>query len=488
MSTAQTAAPIKLFAQAAGAPSMDELMDTYNNNFFYNVVYVVILTIINIVILFTVFIGGGIADIVRNWPKYRCNPVIMPFAGLYGYDAGENFNFCMKTIFNVNAAAVLGPVYALMSSFTDIASQIANSANSFRYLIANLLHGMERLMSSYRDRFQFLMYTIRMSFMKMMSMMGRLYGTFYSVIFMALSGLGAANNVARNDLVNFLLEFCFDPNVVIVLADGSSKKLSDLVIGDKLKAVDGVAPLVTSIFRFDGSKTPMVKIGSTLVSKEHFTFYNGDWIKAVSHPDAVSAESIPELVCLNTDTHVLEIDGITFADYDESTDENVVMTTQALAEMLLNSGHFDEMNDNTKDYLLGLESNMPIVLKDGSSKPILDIRIGDELLGGGIVQGLIKEQCFWLVKLPSGRLVSASQLMWDANFNMWRRAAFVYPDACVKLAGGATMYQLTVTNNVIESTDVLFRDYREVNEPEMEAAYEENFLKKLTPDVANTIV
>ena len=64
----------------------------------------------------------------------------MPFAGLFGYDATENFNFCMKNIFHSNSAAVLGPVYGLMSSFTDIAGTISNSANSFRYLIANLLN------------------------------------------------------------------------------------------------------------------------------------------------------------------------------------------------------------------------------------------------------------------------------------------------------------------------------------------------------------
>jgi hypothetical protein len=477
MSSTDIKAGLNLMTKATSQRSMDELLETYNNNFYYNVVYVIILTIINTVILFTVFLGGSISDVVQNWPKYRCNPLIMPFAGLYGYDASENFNFCMKTIFNNNAANVLGPVYTLMSGFTDIASQIANSANSFRYLIANLLNGMERLMSSYRDRFQFLLYSIRMSYMKMTSLMGRLHGTFYAIIFMGLSGLGAAKNLANNDLSTFLLEFCFDPNITIILSDGTSKKLTDLIIGDKLKAVDGVSPVVTSIFRFNGSKTPMVKIGSTLVSKEHFTFYNGDWIKAVHHPDAISADSIPELVCLNTDTHVLEINGITFADYDESSDENVIMTTQALSEMLLNSGNLDDMNDKTKDYLLGLEASMPIVLKDGSTKPIMDILIGDVLLGGGIVQGLIKERCFWLVKLPNGRLVSASQLIWDPNFNMWRRAAFVYPDACIKMADGSTMYQLSVTNNVIESIDVLFRDYREVNEPDMEAAYEQNFIK-----------
>lgn len=502
--TDTTAAPLEVLQQAAGAatavaaavttsviakpPGMEELLEIYNKNFWWNVIYLVVLTLIQIVVLFNVFIGGSFADIIKNWPKYRCNPMIMPFAALFGYDANENFNFCMKNIFNVNAAAVLGPVYTLMSKFTDIAATIANSANSFRYLIANLLNGMERLMKSYRDRFQFIIFTIRMSYMKMMTLMGRLYGAFYAVIFMGLSGLKAADNVANNDLVKFLLEFCFDPDTPIELADGSVKKLSEVKIGDVLKSVDEKKPIVTSIFRFDGSKTPMVRIGKTLVSKEHFTFHNDTWIKAGEHPDAVAADSIAELVCLNTDTHVFELNGTIFADYDESGDATVVQTTQALAEMRLNAGLFDEMNEKTSAYELGIDGSMQVVYKNGSSKAIADVKIGDELLGGGVVMGLVQENCKWVCKLPNGLLVSSSQLIWDKDFSLWRRAAFVYPDNCILLEKPATLYQLTVTNNIIESIDMMFRDYREVNDPDMETAYENDLSKKLNNGLTNLIV
>jgi hypothetical protein len=495
--TDTTAAPLEVLQQAAGAAtavaavvaqSKEDLFEIYNKNFYWNVAYLSILTIIQIVILFYVIIGGTISEILHNWPKYRCNPMIMPFASLYGHDATENFNFCMKNIFNINAAAVLGPVYGLMSQFTDIAGTIANTANSFRYLIANLLNGMERLMASYRDRFQFLIYTLRMSYMKMMTLMGRLYGAFYAVIFMGLSGLKAADNVANNDLVKFLLEFCFDPDTPIELFDGSVKKLSEVKIGDVLKKVDEKNPVVTSVFAFNGSKTPMVRIGKTLVSKEHFTFHNDTWIKAGDHPDAVAADSIPELVCLNTDTHVLQLNGTIFADYDESDEASVVETTQALAEMRLNAGVFNEMNEKTSAYELGLDSSMKIVFSNGLTKALADVKIGDELLGGGVVMGLVQEKCGWVCKLPNGLLVSSSQLLWDKDFSLWRRAAFVYPDNCLLLEKPVVLYQLTVSNNIIESVDFMFRDYREVNDPDMEDAYEKDFSKKLKTGLTNQIV
>jgi len=327
-----------------------------------------------------------------------------------------------------------------------------------------------------------------MSFMKMMTLMGRLYGAFYAVIFMGLSGLKAADNVANNDLVKFLLEFCFDPNTVIQLADGTAKRLSEINIGDVLESIDDKTPIVSSIFRFDGSSTPMVRLQGVHVSAEHFVFYKNTWIKASEHPESVSTESIPELVCLNTDTHVLKIRGIIFSDYDESDDATVVSSTQALAEMLLNSGTCDTMNVMTRDYELGISSETPIVYKNGFTKAISEVQIGDEILGSGIVKGLIKENCHWVTLLPNGLWVSASQLIWDNSFNLWRRAAHIYPEKSSHLKDGMILYQLSVTNNLMESVDCLFRDYREVNDPEMENAYEKDLTKKLNNESTNDIV
>ena len=34
----------------------------------------------------------GIKNIQDNWPEYRCNPSIMPFAGTFGHDVMDNFH------------------------------------------------------------------------------------------------------------------------------------------------------------------------------------------------------------------------------------------------------------------------------------------------------------------------------------------------------------------------------------------------------------
>lgn len=458
---------------AAYQPSIEELTKEYTSNFYWTLIKFLVITIVQIIIMVWTVMGGGIADVFNNWPQYRCNPIIMPFAGLFGYDSSENFNFCMKNIFSMNAGAVLAPVYGVMANFTEIVGTISNVANSFRYLIANLLNGMERLMSGFRDKFQFILFSIRMSFFKIMNLMGRLYSTFYAVIFMGISGLQAAKNVANNDLVKFLLEFCFDPDAPIKLESGDSVPIKQLKIGDRLLSVDGVVPVVTSLFEFNGSKTPMVKVNNTVVSSKHYMRYDplGNWIEAGQHPDALLHPSLDRLICLNTSTHTLFINDQLFSDYDESESPAVILRTQNLAEKLLNGG---VSGKGVQNYSLGLDLLTEIRTMGGNFVKLKDIALGTILYDGGVVMGLVKEQVDSVVLLPDGTKVSSAQLLWNKETNLWSRAGDLFK---VCLTRSEIYGQIISSGVVIEGRNYMFRDYREVSAPEMEYAYEEELKK-----------
>ena len=460
-------------AQPISTGPLEAATSIYNNNFTYIFVKFLVLTIVHVLILIWALLGTGLADLVNNWPKYRCNPLIMPFAGLFGYDSAENFNYCMKSIFSSNAGAVLTPVYGVMSSFTDIVGTISNVANSFRYLIANLLHGMERLMGSFRDRFQFILFSIRISFLKMMTLMGRIHGTFQSVIFMGLSGIQAVNNVANNDLIKFMTEFCFNPDTLIELLDGKTKPICELKIGDKLRLVNGVSPTVTSLFKFDGKKTQMVNIKGVKVSSKHYIHYDtlDSWIESGDHPDATFSESVDEIFCLNTDTHTISINGLLFSDYDESTDYTVMNKTKRFSEALLNNKRENsDVGKEGNNYELGFSENALIYLENGRIIPITKISLGDVLINGGIVHGIVTEMVTSVVKIGS-LYVSPAQLFWDAVTNRWVRAGALYKTFTRQLEEPTIFYQLIVSNNIINANGFYFRDYREISDTQMESEY-----------------
>jgi hypothetical protein len=62
--------------------------------------------LLNSIFIIAVFIGLYIANILaigkknieKNWPIYRCSPLVMPFANLFGYDVMKNFTYCIQTM------------------------------------------------------------------------------------------------------------------------------------------------------------------------------------------------------------------------------------------------------------------------------------------------------------------------------------------------------------------------------------------------------
>ena len=56
--------------------------------------------------IFLVFIGMfcinifiiNYNNIKNNWNDYKCSPLVMPFAGVFGHDPGSNFTGCITSM------------------------------------------------------------------------------------------------------------------------------------------------------------------------------------------------------------------------------------------------------------------------------------------------------------------------------------------------------------------------------------------------------
>lgn len=439
-----------------------------------SLIWFVLITLLNIGILVALFTVGNLEEVAKNWPRYRCNPIYMPFAASFGSDPAENFQFCLDSVFAGKAAAIFSPLYNILNEFGTIISKIVNVAMGLRNLFATMFSSVTNFLGNVKQRIMTILMQIRISFMKMNNLMGRVFGTLYSIIYMGLSGLTAGQNIANNDLVTFLFEFCFAPTTPILLSNGMTIPIRDVRVGDTLTPLEGISPVVTSKFTFDGTKTRMVKIGDIHLSAEHYV----GGVPAEEHSAAVAAESIPELVCLNVEGHKFKIRSLIVSDYDESSDATVVKTTQALAELLLNGYPSTPLTSviGLEEYSLGIEGNALILLENGEWKCLNEMNVGDCVQIGGRVVGVVEEFVETGVTLPSGLVVSASQLLWTGI--KWERAATVYPTHTLR----KTLHQLFVEKcssfYVKKNEDIiLVREYREVADPEMEESYRENITK-----------
>ena len=104
--------------------------------------------------------------------------------------------------------------------------------------------------------------------------------------------------------------FCFDPSTLIQMADGSTKKIKNIQLGDDTKGGE-----VTGVFQFKASDEIHDYKGVT-VAGSHYVKEDGKFIMVKDSPLAVKIDKIPVVYSLDTTGRRIFIKDIEFADYN----------------------------------------------------------------------------------------------------------------------------------------------------------------------------
>lgn len=84
------------------------------------------------------YLSKGFKNIQDNWILYRCNPLIMPFAGYFGHDTGENFGICVGQMQKDAMPMFTAPLHATHAALSQNMSAIHTQVDSIRKLQGNL--------------------------------------------------------------------------------------------------------------------------------------------------------------------------------------------------------------------------------------------------------------------------------------------------------------------------------------------------------------
>jgi hypothetical protein len=433
---------------------------------FNNALFVLIFTIL---IAFLLTFGASkifdVRNVKKNWANERCSPMIMPFASIFGYDTKENFEFCMGKIFNTHAMPFFGSIGGMFSHFTGLLTMVFDAISSLRNIIASLGGGINVVFQEFTERISNFFFKLRISAIHIKTLMGRMYAILFSVMYMGLSAITGVTTFTNTFLFSFLNIFCFPGNTAINITGKGSVPIKDIKIGDVISPSNS---RVTATFRFYSKGQPMVTIGKTLVSTNHYVMYLGHPIKAGDHPDAIKSNpwnSDEPLYCLNTnDNHIL-VDGIDFLDYDETSDGD--KDTMNFIE-----GRINSININTdykfKEYCSAIHEDTIVKTTKGNKKAS-EIVIGDKLVTGSEVVGLIRREVNEICKLSNGVITTPSTLYWNTDLNKWER--FGEKIQFVKEHMELVSF-IVVPNSQIELEDGLrIRDYAELCSPDSEIHY-----------------
>ncbi len=447
----------------------------------------VFMILLLLVFVTTVFGSQAVMDIKRikaDWPNQRCTPLIMPFAGWFGVSAKENFEFCMGKIFTGHSQPYLGSITSIFGKFTALLQMIFQAMNSMRNTVATLGGGINVIFQEFTERISMFFFRLRLSAIHLKSLFMRMYALLFSVMYMGMSGITGMTSFTNTFLFSFLDTFCFPGDTLVRVVRGGEGAgpetipLRDVRIGDSMyPSMDRV----TACFRFYAKGQPMVRLGRIHVSTNHYLYHGGKRIRAEHHPDAVFLgpwASEEPLYCLNTETHHIPIDGYLFMDYDEtpSADEE----TMRWVERQINSSSptTPTLTPAPTEYGMAVAPETAIRLASGETLPAEKVAMGDKLVTGATVVGVIQKEVESWVTLEDGTEVTPSTLLWNAKEGRWRR---VYEEISTPVNPVAAVARrifcswVVVPNSQVElASGLRLRDYLEYCSPDTEHAYTEH--------------
>ncbi len=423
------------------------------------------IVIISTILLFGAWVMAQLsnfAEIKKNWPKYRCNPQYIATASLYGFDTKENLDYCIKNAMDGEAASQLGPIYKVLANSIGTQGSLLSSVNSIRLQFATLMGGIMMTFQQFTDRFAQFMFAIRTGAVRMRTLMNRVFATVFSVLYMGLSGVTAAQNFGDTIIGGFLSTFCFPPETPIYVAGAGHIPIQDVKIGDRLAN----GSRVTATFRFHAPGQPMVRLGHVTVSTNHFVKDPNDkWLMAGEHPEAEDAgvwAADRPLVCLNTDTHTIPLGKYLFSDYDET--EAGDLATAAFIQQSIN-GHGSKDSIQLESYGALMDSST--LLENGQR--LKDLSLKTKFSNGAKIFGVVEKETLECCVLENGLRVHPSTFIW--NNGKWRRA--VELGTLEKLNNPEVMmgYVAYPHSYITTASGLHVRDYLEVASPDSEAAY-----------------
>jgi hypothetical protein len=419
----------------------------YFDQFGGSVILFIIISIILIISISYCFININSQPIIDDWPNQRCKPYIIPYAGFITHPEGvsaidytyQNFTFCTQNILSSITGMAVEPVTFVLNLLKNMSGHIKTEINSIRGMfnkvrsmfqdiseeimgrIINFTIPLQQIIISFKDligKIQGTMtaglFTLLGSYYTLKSLMGAI-AEFIIKILITLVALiavfwifpftwGAAiSNTAifiaiaipMVIILSFMINVlhvqtkfkmpklkCFDENTLLKMNDNTEKKILDIQVNDILQGNNRV----TACFIVESNGSIIYDLDGINVSDSHLVKYNEKWIPIKNHPKAIKLDSYekPFLFCLNTSNKVINIKDFIFTDWDEIMDDEFNEIKSKCNLLINNKNNIHTFLDS------GIVGTTKIKLKNNSYKYIKDIKIGDKLINGEIVYGLVK--------------------------------------------------------------------------------------------------
>tara|TARA_B100001769_G_scaffold275313_1_gene277113 strand:- start:3915 stop:4841 length:927 start_codon:yes stop_codon:yes gene_type:complete len=286
-----------------------------------------IFAIIHLVIIFVV----EYENIKKKWPQYKCNPMIMPFARVFGHDEFTNFTECIQTMQSDYMDYLLQPLHLDISIITQMGNLFSEGTLGAFSLITNLQSVLKKIFEQISQLFSQIIIEIQKMTINLNDIFGKIGGMFI-LIKHIIEGIGLSMVSLEQSVVGDVIGLCFDPETKIRLHNGDLVAMKDLELNSKLKNGSRVMSVMKiNNLKTDGSinnklykidrgenNAPIYVTGSHLVYDE--TIKNFVKVENLSekYEASITNKDCPVLSCLVTSDHTIPIGNMLFHDWEDN--------------------------------------------------------------------------------------------------------------------------------------------------------------------------
>lgn len=288
---------------------------------------IIIVIIYLLLYLFNILIVG-MKRIKDNWPVYRCQPLIMPFASIFGHDTNENFAYCIGNMQKNLMGPLLQPLNYNVSMLGNITGGLSSNLNDSRSFMSTF---RESVSGSFMNMFGVVFNItteIQRTVLKMKDMVGKLVGVMMTTLYIINGSIMTMESAWSGPPGGLVRALCFHPETKLKLQSGEILSMKDIPLNSLLQNgtrvcatmqisnLDEKGCIVEKMYRVKRQDNDDI-----LVSGSHL-IYDPNTKQFVHVKDLPSSEvseiDCDTLACLITSDHTIPIGEWIFHDWEDS--------------------------------------------------------------------------------------------------------------------------------------------------------------------------
>ena len=277
-----------------------------------------------IILSLSSFIIFQLDDIRENWDKYRCNPIMMPFAPMFGQDAISNFNECVKST-QINFISIfLAPIFGFVRGIIGLLGSLTDTIQNIREKVFDILNDGSSIFSQIYGLFLNTMIQFQRIMITARDTINKILATFVIVINTLQAGALTGRSIVNGPVGSVINFLCFHPNTPVPMLDGSIKNMKDIEIGEQLQ--HGAKVLAVLKIHGNSKDNPYYRLySSTLGTSIYVTGSHimkdpesGSFKKVSEISAAILEDTIftNRMSCLITEDHEIHIGEYVFKDWE----------------------------------------------------------------------------------------------------------------------------------------------------------------------------